>query len=389
MTSPDRIGPHRVVIVGGGIAALEAVLALHELADNRVRVTVIAPEPEFVLPPQEVAWPFTRGHRSRLPLEGFMGEHGGSFRRTATLSVDAELRTVRCATGPDEPYDALIIAVGASARTAFEHALTFGADFLLNGLLAELEQADSRGVAFVVPRGCTWPLPLYEFALMTADEVRRMRKGDVQLHLVTSEEAPLDVFGPEASAAVAELLQTAGVTLHSGANADVRHGGHVEIGSGEVLDVAHVVALPVLHGPRLVGLPSDANGFIPVDEYGRVIGVDAVYVAGDAADRPIKQGGLACQQAAAVAAHVAAVAGAPVDPTPYAPVLRGRLLAGHTDLGWRPLEVSGGYLAPYLEAEGLIESPPRDETAGAGVDVRLSRSAGWSAVQSVSSRRSN
>jgi sulfide:quinone oxidoreductase len=388
MTSPDRIDPRRVVIVGGGIAALEAVLALYELADNRVRVTVIAPEPEFVLRPQEVAWPFTRGHRSRLPLEGFMGEHGGSFRRTATLSIDAELRTVRCATGPDEPYDALIIAVGASARAAFEHALTFGADILaLNGLLAELEQADPRGVAFVVPRGCTWPLPLYEFALKTADEVRSMRRGDVELHLVTSEVAPLDIFGPEASAAVAELLEAAGVTLHSGANADVRRGGHVDIGAGEVLDVAHVVALPVLDGPRLVGLPSDANGFIPVDEYGRVIGVDAVYVAGDAADRPIKQGGLACQQAVAVAAHVAAVAGAPVDPTPYAPVLRGRLLTGHSDLGWQPQEVSDGYLAPYLEAEGLIESPLRDETPGAGVDVRLSRSAGWSAVQSVTSRR--
>jgi sulfide:quinone oxidoreductase len=387
MPSTDRIDPRRVVIVGGGIAALEAVLALHDLADTRVRVTVIAPEPEFMLRPQDVAWPFARGHRGQVPLERFMGEHGGSFRRTSTLSIDAELRTVRCATGPDEPYDALIVAVGASARPAFEHALTFGADFLaLNGLLAELEQGHSRRVAFVVPKACTWPLPLYELALMTADEVWGMSMGDVQLHLVTPEVAPLDIFGPEASAAVAELLQAARVTLHSGASADVRRGGHVDTGSGEVLDVERVVALPALDGPRLEGLPSDAHGFIPVDEYGRVIGVDAVYAAGDATDRPIKQGGLACQQAEAVAVHVAAVAGAPVDPLPYAPVLRGRLLTGHSDR-LLAMEVSGRYLAPYLEAKGLIETALLDESRGAGVDVRLSRSAGWSAVHSVTSTR--
>jgi sulfide:quinone oxidoreductase len=385
MTSTDRIDPRRVVIVGGGIAALEAALALHDLAGNRVRVTVIAPEPEFMLRPQDIVWPSARGHRSRVALERFMGELGGSFRRTSTLSIDAELRTVRCATGPDEHYDALIVAVGASARPPFQHALTFGADFFtLNVLLAELEQGYSRSVAFVVPKACSWPLPLYELALMTADETRAVE--DVQLHLVTPEVAPLDIFGLEASAAVAELLQAAGVTLRSGANPVVRRGGHVDTGSGEVVDVARVVSLPVLDGPRLAGLPSDAHGFIPVDEHGRVNGVDAVYAAGDATDRPIKQGGLACQQADAVAAHVAAAAGAPVDPLPYAPVLRGRLLTGH---GQRllPMEVSGHYLAPYLEAEGLIERPPREQARGAGVDVRLSRSAGWSAVQSVTSSR--
>ena len=153
------------------------------------------------------------------------------------------------------------------------------------------------------------------------------------------------------------------------------------------------------------GLPSDAHGFIPVDEYGRVIGVDAAYAAGDATDHPIKQGGLACQQADAVAAHVAAVAGAPVDAVSYAPVLRGRLLTGHSDrflrraertgegevaatpLWWPPTKVSGRYLAPYLESRGIIEPPLREETRGAGVDVRLSRSAGWSAVQSVTATR--
>lgn len=406
MDSTDRTEARRVVIVGGGIAALEAVLALHDLAHTHVSVTVIAPEPEFMLRPLEVGRPSARGHPSQIPLHPFMVEHDGRFRRTVALSVDTELRAVHCATGPDEPYDALIIAIGASARPAFEHALTFGADFVaLDELLADLEHGYSHSVAFVVPKACSWPLPLYELALITADEVWGMGLDDVQLQLVTPEAAPLDIFGPEASAAVAELLQAARIKVHTGVSADVHRGGHVAIGSDGGLIVERVIALPVLDGARLEGLPSDAHGFLPVDEYCRILGVDAVYAAGDATDHPVKQGGLACQQADAVAAHVARVAGAPVDAVSYAPILRGRLLTGHSDrflrraertgevevaappLWWPPTKVSGRYLAPYLESQGIIEPPLREETRGAGVDVRLSWSGSWSAVQSVTATR--
>lgn len=390
MTSTDRIDPRRVVIVGGGIAALEAVLALHELAGARLGVTVIAPEPAFTLRPLEVARPFARGHAGKLDLERFMAEHKGRFRRTAALGFDIKRHAVRCATGPDEPYDALIVAVGAPARPAFTHALTFGADPLaLNGLLADLEQGYSRSVGFVVPKGCGWPLPLYELALMTAEEVWGMGMDDVRLHFVTPEAAPLDLFGAEASAAVAELLRAARITLHLGVAADVGRNGHIDTGSGEGVDVERVVALPVLHGPRLEGLPCDAHGFLPVDGYGVVVGVDDVYAAGDATTHAVKQGGLACQQADVVAAHVAAAAGAPVEVLPYAPVLRGRLLTGHHDrflrrdeearatevaaepLWWPPTKVSGRHLAPYLEAHGLVELPMRSGGRGADVEVRV------------------
>ena len=380
--------PRRVVIVGGGIAALEAALALHDLAGTQVRVTLIAPEPDFMLQPLDVVWPFTDWHPRRVPFERFMHERGAHFRRTVVLSVDGARQTVRCATGADEPYDALIVAVGASARRVFEHGLTFGADVLaLNELLADVERSHSRGLAFVVPKGCTWPLPLYELALMAADEVREMDIDEVQLHFVTPEAAPLDIFGSEASGAVADLLEAALITLRCGADPDIHPGGHVGTGSGDGLDVERVIALPVLDGPRLKGLPADAHGYIPVDTYGRVVSVDAVYAAGDATDHPIKQGDLACQQADAVAAHVAATAGAQVDAVAYAPVLRGRLVAGRRDgvLGHPEKTISGRYLGPYLEAQGVVDPALRGKNRGAGVHVRLSRSAGWSGVQSVTS----
>jgi len=66
-----------------------------------------------------------------------------------------------------------------------------------------------------------------------------------------------------------------------------------------------VVALPQLEGPRLPGLPADGLGFIQIDEHARVVGLDDVYAAGDATDFPIKQGGIATQQADAAVEMIA------------------------------------------------------------------------------------
>jgi sulfide:quinone oxidoreductase len=100
-----------------------------------------------------------------------------------------------------------------------------------------------------------------------------------------------------------------------------------------------------------------------------------VYAAGDAVDFPIKQGGLAAQQADTVAAHVAARYGAAVDPAPFRPVLRGMLFTGGESLymrsgvpnadpevpgawyplWWPPTKIAGGHLAPYLFARSNEE----------------------------------
>ncbi|MGI8728981.1 MAG: hypothetical protein ACR2LK_03160 [Solirubrobacteraceae bacterium] len=59
------------------------------------------------------------------------------------------------------------------------------------------------------------------------------------------------------------------------------------------------------------------SGFTPVDEHGRVQGLADVYAAGDGTTYPVKQGGLACQQADAIAELLAANAGADVNPHPF------------------------------------------------------------------------
>jgi sulfide:quinone oxidoreductase len=150
-----------------------------------------------------------------------------------------------------------------------------------------------------------------------------------------------------------------------------------------------VVALPQLAGPRLSGLPHDANGFIPIDHHCQVAGEIDVWAAGDATSFPVKQGGIAAQQADAAAEAIAARAGAPIRPSPFRPVLRGLLLTGMVPrflraqagtaasaidtepLWWPPAKIVGRHLAPFLAAHlGLSEVLPDAARAGA-VEVEI------------------
>jgi sulfide:quinone oxidoreductase len=361
--------PLQVVVAGGGVAAVEAVLALHDLAADRVAITLVAPGPDFELQALRTAEPFAADHVRRRPLAGLAAATGAELIADTVTSAEPELRAVRLASGRALRYDALVLALGARRRPAFARALTFGAGdaapaAALGGLLADLEEGWTRSVAFVVPPGVTWPLPLYELALQTAADVRGMG-ADARLRIVTPESAPLALFGEEASAAVAQLLDEAGVGFTGDTYVSADERGRLLDGPlGLPLGDERAVALPVLDGPALPGIPCDGAGFLPVDGHGAVRGVDDVYAAGDGTTHPLKQGGIACQQADAVAAAIAARAGADVAAEPFRPELRGRLLTGfktaHQLNGtpgpvlWEPeRKVEGRHLSRWLaEAAG-------------------------------------
>ena len=285
----------------------------------------------------------------------------------------------------------LVLALGASAVPAFTHALTFGAHPLaLNGIVADLEQGWSRSVAFVVPRGCTWPLPLYELALMTAQDVWAMNMDRVELHLVTPELEPLEIFGARRRAPPSPSCSTPrGSPSTSACARRSRAAAASRPGPAPLLDVDCVVALP--RARRAAGSTASratAHGFIPVDDAGLVAGLDSVYAVGDATDRPIKQGGLACQQADVTAAHIAARAGAGIEvpplragaprppadgharPLPAPRPRRGRG-AGPTRRFLVAEKVSGKYLSPYLVAKDVVHLPLRKPRAAPGIDVHV------------------
>jgi sulfide:quinone oxidoreductase len=168
----------------------------------------------------------------------------------------------------------------------------------------------------------------------------------------------------------------------------------LELDSGATLAAEAAVTLPRLEGPRLEGLAEDADGFIPVDEWCRVVGAEDLYAAGDATSFPVKQGGIATQQADTAAAHIAARSGAGVEPFPFRPVLRGMLLTGGVPeflraslaadsddasvasvepLWWPPGKIAGKYLAPYLAEITETALPPFEPEVDGSlrIEVRL------------------
>lgn len=328
---------HRVVIAGGGVAGLEAMLSLAWSARDRVDVTVVSPSPEFRLRALSVNEPFARSKARSWPVEQMCSEHGARFVRDAVASVDTGRRSVTLTGGDVLEYDALLVAVGARAERALDGRISVFRGpqdvELVHGLVQDVEGGYTSKVAFVVPDGTTWPLPLYELALMLADRAHDMNMDDVRVSVLTAEGEPLDVFGAEASAAVRRRLHDAGIDLRTSVHVAAFAAGRVVDDAGQPLvEAQRVVALPRLHGQALEGLPHDADGFVPVDPHGRVRGLDAVWAAGDGTVNPIKQGGVAAEQAIAAAADIARTAGAEVPQRPFVPVLRAELTTGRHPL---------------------------------------------------------
>jgi len=381
------MNPHRVIVAGGGVAGLEAVLALHAQAAERVEVTLLEPSIELVERPMLVARPFAAGHATHTPIARIIGATGATHRREALGSVDTEAGTVTTAGGEQLPYDSLLLALGAQPVAAYAGVTTFSpADpDALAGLLRDLEEGYSSSVAFVVPTGPVWPFPAYELALLTAREAVGMGE-DARVSVVTPERRALEAFGPVVSDAVEEMLREHHVKLITGVEADL-----------DALDAERVVALPRLEGRPIEGIPQDDHGFIAIDRHCAVRGLAGVYAAGDGTDFPVKLGGLAAEMADAAAEHIAARAGADIEPQPFVPILRGKLLTGAEPrsirggetssaaadhvLWWPPAKVAARHLAPVLAGEPGevlldIEPGPGALSVRVALDERLGRAAG-------------
>jgi sulfide:quinone oxidoreductase len=385
--------PLRVVIAGGGVAALEAMLALRHLAEDRVSIELLAQEDRFWYRPLSVAEPFGLGTVHGLDLGELADESGALLTIGALEAVDVERGIARTAGGAEIEYDALLLAVGAHPVDAVPGAFTFRglADTIrFQALLAEMAAGFVENIAFVVPSGVAWPLPLYELALQTATYAREQKLA-TEIIFVTHEEAPLDLFGPPASSKVRGLLADRGIRIVTGTYAVAFADGLLSLRPGGSVAAERVVALPRLEGPALHGVPHDARGFVPTDSTGRVRGLAAVFAAGDATTFPVKQGGLAAQQADAAAESIAEIAGAELTPEPFRPVLRGLILTGSQPffaraeltstgdpfttgmdaLWWPPGKIVGRYLAPFLAERSRVVMAPPESAGVVKVDVEL------------------
>ena len=363
---------YTAVICGAGVAGVEGLLRLRRLAGDRVDVVLLSPATELVYRPLAVLEPFRPGAVRRYPVERIAADAGARWVRGSLGWVDRQERVVHADDGTALGYDALLLAPGGRSLPPFEPALVFAgpaapAEFAR--LLDGIEDASVGSLAFVLPDGPCWPLPLYELALLTA---HRAAGHGTRIALVTPEPAPLHAFGADVGAAVRALLERSGVQLHAGCHAGLTAPGRLALSPGGELAVDRVVTVPLISGPNVRGMPgSAADRFLEVDEFCRVRGTDgSVFAAGDATDLPVKHGGVGAQQADTAAAGIAHRAGAAGPPAPLRPVIRATLLTGAAPLylaahliagrGWRgelfdrppwPAgeKVVAAELAPYLE----------------------------------------
>ena len=378
MMFEHRHDPLRVVIVGGGVAALEALIALRDLAPGRVEPVLIADGDDFLYRPLLVGEPFGLGHPRRHHLVDLCADLGARLLADRVVAVRPGDYEVVTKSHGAIGYDELIVATGARPYPAFEAGVTFDRELSpeeFDEALDDLAGGFAPHVAIVVPEGVSWTLPAYELALLTAAWGGRHHPEDHRVTLLTPEHMPLAVFGAEASREVAAVLDAAGVAVRCGVVPDVVASTALRA-DGAWVEADRIVSLPLLAGPRIAGLPCDAHGFIPSDDRGRVIGVPDVHVAGDAGTFPVKQGGLAAQQAEAVAVDMARRAGGTFRADPAGLVLRGVLLTEHgprflraeladpsgtstfsaQPLWWPPTKIASRWLAPFLarlEAERM------------------------------------
>ena len=278
-------------------------------------------------------------------------------------------------------YDDLIVAIGPRLEPSIPEALTFRGHRdvdqlrnLVSGVVSHSERGGDADVVVVIPAGCGWPLAGYEIAVMTREQlVAGGHSERCRVTVVTAEEVPLAGFGPGAGAAVAAKLRRTGIEIVAGARTEGFDWGRLRLTDGTMRPADRVICLPVMRGPALDGVPTDAKGFLRCGPDGAVEGAPRVRVVGDAGAFPVKRGGIACQQADSVAASISRRLGADVDDLPFMPAMPewvwegadGWLAGGdgpHPDgdvpAPWWPVpKTAGRFLAPFLHELAAVSTP--------------------------------
>jgi NADH dehydrogenase FAD-containing subunit len=378
----DSSPPPRVVVLGTGVAAIEATFLLHSRLSGRVDLQVVSDSERFLFRPNLVYVPFgAEPEASELTMDVVLANDGISLQLQRVEGVDTDLGRVQLADGTQLPYEQLVIATGARPRPQAipglsEHAATMwdSASVLtlrerFMHLRGQAREGASQRVLCVGPRHNQCTLPLYEVALMLDTWLRRERAREpVSIAFVTHEMSFAEACGPRMHDVIEREFTDRGMEGHVGEElVDVRaHEATFAGGRTERFDL--LVAVPP-HVPsiRWDGLPADDRGFLRVESGTRqVLGHPELYAPGDAGDFPIKNAFLALLQAEAVADHIAAVVTGGGFKRPFDPVSMNIIdMLDRAAFAQLPLEVTGD------------PDHPVRLRAGAEADYKLGVSPAW------------
>ena len=166
----------RVLIAGGGFAALEAALALRALAQDRISLSFVAPGPLLRYRPAATVEAFGPQPVLAYSWTEIADDLHARHQLGRVEAVVPEEKFVRLASGLRLDYDVLILCIGARALAGVAGARTFRDQRDLaafEALLADLADGQLTRLVFAVPPGISWPLPLYELALSSAAHAQR------------------------------------------------------------------------------------------------------------------------------------------------------------------------------------------------------------------------
>jgi sulfide:quinone oxidoreductase len=344
MADDDHRGEtQRVRIAGGGVSGIEAALALRDLAGERVEVHVHDARTEFAFRPFGLGEPYGGARAFRYDMRRLCERCGATFHAGAVAAIDSQRQLAVARDGERLSYDYLIAAPGVRMLWGIPGAITYWGiadEGQVGDVIGELREGGLRHLVFTMPEGRSWTLPLYALALLAVTERDRGANGRTRITVVTPEKSPLEIFGRRVSEQTSALLVEMGIEVVAGGHPVEFESGRLRLASGGDIAADVVIALPRLEGRRIDGIPHDDDGYVRVDEYGGVIGLDRVFAVGDVSAFPLKQGGVAAHQADVAAEAIAAAAGAEVEPQPFEPILRSVLWAGsearHLDGGSSP-----------------------------------------------------
>ena len=260
----ERPTPLRVVVGGGGVAAVEFILALRALAGRRVEIEVLAPAIELVCRPWTVAEPFGLAIPRRFDLAEIVNDQDATLRRWALVSIDPAQRRVWTNEGRELTYDVLVVATGAVGEAAVPGALQFAgreADIAaFAGLLDRAAEGRLSALALAVPGGVAWSLPLYELAFLTRTYLDGREREQVAITVVTPEDAPLALSGHRASKMLSALADEWRIGIRTGRYPVSHDAGRLQTKPGPALAADAAVALPASVGRRSAGCRATRTG---------------------------------------------------------------------------------------------------------------------------------
>ena len=290
-----------VLVLGGGIGGIAASSILRRRLPRAHRVVLVERETRYVFPPS-LLWLMVgarREHKISRPLS-LNTQLGVELLHGEINQIDPPNKSV-CVDDKTIAADYVVVALGAElAPDAVPGLADAGHNFYTLAGAKSLRQARtdlSRGRIVVlvgaIPFKC--PAAPYEAAMLLAADARKRRvRENVTIDLYTPEPGPMLVAGPQVSAKVLQMVEAAGVTVHTDhAITEVDPSGRLlHFGNGATAPFDLLAYVPPHRAPEVVRASSlvAQSGWVKVDPQTLETDYPGVYAIGDVTGIPLAMG---------------------------------------------------------------------------------------------------